>query len=390
MSDENLNPIEPETASSKDEGVAAAPADILRRVEALDEKDEAEKLARAEEERLAARRAGAPGLATGSEALEAAATRKLEAIGTKLKKKKLAKEQVGVSEGSDADGIYEQEEVKIEPLHDPFLDGSRSAMDWIKAHTGIVWAGVGIGVLAIVGFAVAKQMAASTEAKASELFASALEVNSAPVTTTPPEDTDIKTYPTVAARRDAALEKFAAVTKEFPNTGAAILARLSEASLLADKGDNDAAIKDYDEVRRSALAVADARVKAQATEGAAQAHEAKGDNDGAMALYKELEGLSAAGAKESGQYNQARLLEKKGDKEGAKALYLKARESMAKNKAFAYLSTAVDDHLRGIDPSLVPTKPAGGMGGLPGMPGGLPPGMDPSELESLLGGQGAP
>ena len=83
-------------------------------------------------------------------------------------------------------------------------------------------------------------------------------------------------------------------------------------------------------------------------------------------------------------YNQARLLEKKGDKEGAKALYLKARDSIGNGKAFAYLSTAVDDHLRAIDPSLVPTKKPGGMGGMGGMQG-LPEGMD---LEALMAGQG--
>jgi hypothetical protein len=68
-------------------------------------------------------------------------------------------------------------------------------------------------------------------------------------------------------------------------------------------------------------------------------------------------------------YHQARVYETKGDKDKAKELLKTLHERLNKpgeNQPFPYLKDVADDRLRALDPTALPPKPAGQMGG----PGG--------------------
>jgi len=123
-------------------------------------------------------------------------------------------------------------------------------------------------------------------------------------------------------------------------------------------------------------------VKARALEGLGFAKEGKGDKDGALATFKELQGVDGGkhGYKELGLYHEARMLLAKGDKDKAKDLLKQAHDALEKPtdvRSTGYLKAAVDDTLRRLDPTLVPAKPA--LGG--GAKGGA---MSQEEIERAL------
>ena len=73
-------------------------------------------------------------------------------------------------------------------------------------------------------------------------------------------------FRTVEERRHAALRDYRAVESDFKGTGAAILARLAEGSLLLDKHDVPVAMSAFEEVKSSLLGKADGEVRGRALE----------------------------------------------------------------------------------------------------------------------------
>jgi tetratricopeptide (TPR) repeat protein len=130
----------------------------------------------------------------------------------------------------------------------------------------------------------------------------------------------------------------------------------------------------------SPLAGADADVKGRALEGMGFAKEGKGDLDGALETFKQLEAIDAKGYKELAQYHQARILIAKGDTEKAKELLKVAREKLSApgldQNTFQYLEAVIDETLRKIDPSAAPARTQ--LGGPKGSS------MSPEELERLI------
>ena len=82
-------------------------------------------------------------------------------------------------------------------------------------------------------------------------------------------------FKTFDERRESALKKFRDVQSKYPKTGAAILSRLAEGSLLLDKHEPDPALTAFTDVKGSALAAADQEVKGRAIEGMGFAYELK-------------------------------------------------------------------------------------------------------------------
>ncbi len=199
---------------------------------------------------------------------------------------------------------------------------------------------------------------------------------------------DEEIYPSVRdpnERINNALAAYRTTAQKFDGSGAAILARLGEAGILLDKRAYDDALKAYTDVRGSALGQADPDVKGRAIEGVGFALEGKGDRDGALKAFHDLE--SAAGFKELALYHQARLHAAKGDKAKALELVRSAREAIAAaapdGKAQrAFVSEALDELHRSLDPASAPPKMpvGGGLGGLGG-PGG--PQISPEDLMRL-------
>jgi tetratricopeptide (TPR) repeat protein len=186
-------------------------------------------------------------------------------------------------------------------------------------------------------------------------------------------------YTSLAARADAAVASYEKVVSSHPGSGPAILARLGEAGALLEKGEWDKAINAYNEVAGSPLAAADADVKARAIEGVGLAKEGKGDFDGAIASFKDLEALGIKGIDDLGKYHQARMLLKKGDKDGAKTALVELQKKLElpspDGTQSDYVKRAVNDYLRAIDPTLVKRPPS--LGGLRGNM------LTPEDLQNL-------
>jgi hypothetical protein len=370
VSDENTK--EAELDSNKDEAErgeedAANPAAIARRVAALGADDEVEALAREEERKLAERRAAnKKGKKTG---LEAAASKKLAKIGTRAEPRRT------VAVASDAD---------------PLIERTEKFSEWAKKNQKLVQL-VGVGLLAgLVGLGGYLHWQSSREIDASVTLSKAVETQRAYVGEPPKKSDDDdddrpQHFKTAEDRRTAALKQYKEVQQKFHGTGASILARLSEGSLLLDGHDADGALAAFGDVKGSVLAAADLEVKSRALEGIGFAYELKAQAnpadkakhlDAALASYKELETAvgSARGLKEMSLYHQARALMDKGEKDKAKEVLTTLKDLLTKGDdpiapglptppSFPYLKEVAMDRLRSIDPSAVPSSSHGSQAG---------------------------
>lgn len=347
----------------------ANPAAIARRVAALGADDQLEAIAREEERKLAERRAAAKAKKKGKKSgLEAAASKKLAKIG------KRAEPRRTVAVAADAD---------------PLIDRTVKLGEWAKQNQKVVQMVGGLLFVALIAVAGFLYYQNKRETEASALLSKAVEAQTARIGE-PPKDEDEATgekyYKTIDARRDAALEKYREVQAKFAGTGAAILARLAEGSLLLDKREADAALTAFQDVKNSPLAAADVEVKGRALEGIGFAYELKAQAapnekdkhlDAALEAFKELENAAdgAKGLKEMAMYHQARVLQNKGDKEKAKELLVSLKERLNKTEEalspglplptpFPYLKEVAMDRLHSIDPEGHPKSqmlPGGGV-----------------------------
>jgi hypothetical protein len=353
-----------ENSSDDDDGGeeedAASPEAIARRVAALGEDDESDRLARQEEQKLADRRGNQQKRGKKS-GLEAAASKKLAKIGAKS----VARRSVVTAVEAD-----------------PLVDRAVKLGDWAKRNQGTVAFLVGAVVLAGVGAGIHSYVQKRHETQASVELAKAIEDEHGRIGDPDKEDEEghphdpRPIFKTTEDRREAALREYRDVESKFKGTGAGILARLAEGSILLDKQDVAGAVRAFDDVKDSALAKADAEVHGRALEGLGFAYElkadplqgdaAKGPLEDAARVYRELENTDVLGFKELGMYHQARILEKQGDKPKAIELLKKLHERLAKpgeNHPFLYLEHVADDRLRALDPAAIPAKPAGQLGG---------------------------
>ena len=115
------------------------------------------------------------------------------------------------------------------------------------------------------------------------------------------------------------------------------------------------------------------------------APESKGDIDGALKSFRELENTDASGIKELGMYHQARILFAKGDTDKAKELLKRAREKIksansgnpAARWASCVLRVSREPDRRSAPPHRPHRDPGSGAAAI----GGMPPGMgDPSQM----------
>lgn len=364
MSDEKDAETEeksPSAAEAEEEDDRARPDVIAKRVAALGEEDQLERIARQEEEKLAERRRKGKKKKGG---LEVAASKKLEKIGKRAEPKR------SVAVAADAD---------------PLIERTAKLSEWAKKNQKTVQLVGGLLAVGLLGTAGYLWYENKRETDASVLLTKAVETQNARVGS--PQESDDEdeapteqTFESFDKRRDAALEKYREVQKQFGGTGAAILARLAEGSLLLDKREADAAIAAYTDVKNSPLAAADVEVKGRALEGLGFAHEIKArlapgeaekHLDEALKAFKELENtVDVKGFKELAMYHQARVHQAKGDKDTAKDLLLKLKERIDKpeetsspiptGRTFPYLREVAVDRLREIDPSAAPKMPGAG------------------------------
>jgi hypothetical protein len=264
-----------------------------------------------------------------------------------------------------------------EMVDDALARAMASIVKWIRTNTGTMQA-VAVGVV-VVGAAYAfyqNRVEQRDEEVSSALF-KGMQSEHGKISPNPKTDEEYlqdpaPTWRSPEDRRTAALNSYRKAIGRNPSSGAAILARLGEAGLLFEQGNWDTALTALREVKASALGKADASVRGRAADMEGLALEAKGDTDGALKAFREVQNTDLRGMKELGMYEQARILFAKGDPAGAKNLLTQVREklhpkadensSSAEERMFPFLSTQVDDLLRRIDPSAV-TSGGGRAGG---------------------------
>ncbi|MBI2188330.1 MAG: tetratricopeptide repeat protein [Acidobacteria bacterium] len=149
---------------------------------------------------------------------------------------------------------------------------------------------------AVAGGVVAWQ--GQTEARAEQLLGEAMVTFNArvvPVTAEPEAPGEVPaaaaigatgTFPSTAAKLNAALPKLKAAADAYPDTDAGVTARYHYASSLAALGRHDEAVKAFDEV--NARAGGDSLYGRMARLGKADALVRAGQNDAAIATWKEL------------------------------------------------------------------------------------------------------
>lgn len=359
---------------------AANPAEIARRVAALGADDDTEALAREEERKLAERRA-AKKKGKKKTGLEAAASKKLSKIGKRAEPKRT------IAVAADAD---------------PLIERTAKLSDWAKKNqktVQLVGLALFLGLLGVAGFLWYDH---KRETEASQILAKAVEAQNARIGEPPKAEDEEETrevfYKTFDDRRAAALKQYQEVISKFPGTGAAILSRLAEGSILVDKRDADGAISAFNEVKASPLAGVDTEVKGRALEGLGFAYELKATTkpeekdknlDAALATYKELENAAdVKGFKEMAMYHQARVLQNKGDKDKAKEILLSLKERLSKSEdsvapglpappTYPYLKEVAMDRLHQIDPDSAPAKSHQAPGG-----GGM--NLSPEQIKKMM------
>jgi len=361
---------------------SASPEAIARRVAALGEEDPDEIKAGEEERKLAERRQASKKKGKKS-GLEVAASKRVAKIGTRAEPKRT------LAVAADAD---------------PLIEKTAKLSDWAKQNQKTVQVVGGLIAASLLGIAGFLYFEHKHETAASTLLTKAVADERARIGEPPKEDAEngapVDTSPmfkTFEERRDAALAKYREVQSRFPKTGAAILARLAEGSLLLDKREADPAAAAFTEVKGSALAAADQEVKGRAIEGMGFAYELKAQAnaaeapkylDEALKAYKELENtVEVRGFKELAMYHQARMLQNKGEKDKAKELLVTLKERFSKPEdsapsstpqgpSFPYLREVAMDRLREIDPTAAPKAP-------PATPGGSPQ-LTPAQIRKMI------
>jgi hypothetical protein len=338
------------------------PEAIAARVDQIGEETDADRVAREEEQKLLLRRKQQK--KTG---LQSAASRRLNRIGESVVKRP---SPVGPA---------------AQP--DPLLDRVTRANRWIRGHRTTFVTLVAVGAVGTGGLVGWTYWQNKRNADASVLLALAFADEHGHLAAKDADDDDDGTarqlYPTFKSngdRRAAAMAKYRKVESKYAGTGAAILARLGEASLLLDASDAKAAVAAYGDVRSSPLAQVDFEVRGRALEGLGFADELLAQTDAAskdahlnaaLAAFKELEGVDALGFKELAMYHQARVLVAQWDNPKAIDILkdLEKRVSGSGDRqAFTYLQFVVEDRLRELDPSALPPK-APKMPAIPNMGG---------------------
>ncbi len=386
---ESGSETESETGSESDAEAEAGVEDIAKRVDALGEEDDLEKIAREEEEKLAARRLKQRG--GKKKGLEASASKRLAKIGEKAKPKRAVPDAVEAA--------------------DPLIERTQQLREWARKNRNIVQGAIVLAVAGAIGFGVWTYLDRKTSIEASVSLAQAVADERGIIGDPDKEDDDaihekIPIFKTTDDRREAALAKYREVSSKYKGTGAAWLARLGEGALLLDKRDADGAITAFNDVLGSSLAKADPEVRGRALESLGYAYELRAslkpeekdkNLDAALEQYKLLEATDVLGFKQMAPYHEARCYELKGDKVKAIELLKALREDLMKNpdaRLFAELKELDEDRLRRLDPASVPPKRAqlGAGGGQisPEVLEKLPPELRERVLKNLGGGGGAP
>jgi tetratricopeptide (TPR) repeat protein len=255
-----------------------------------------------------------------------------------------------------------------ERVDDAFSRASDRTFRWIKQHFNVMqWLIVG-GIATWIGMQIYTWRSDKTAVKVSALLADAIGADLGK--TGSPDDEGKRdtrgnidarrVFATEEARLAAARDGYQKVVAERPGTPAANLAKLGLAGVFYDQAKYDDARRLYEEVLGSELAKLDPESKGRSLEGIGLSLEAKGDRDGALKRFGELENAEISGFRELALYHEGRLLHEKGDDKGAVEKLKKVVEKLGTEKKTSptdppnYLAETARQLLQRIDPKAVP------------------------------------
>lgn len=264
-----------------------------------------------------------------------------------------------------------------EMLDDAIARGTARAGKWAKTNAAILQFVLIAAVLGGAGYGVYTWQSSSKAEVASTDLMVAVNADRGridPAGTKPSandEEEILPVFKTASERNVAALTGYRKARSARADSGTALLARLGEAGVLLDQRSFDEALAAYREVKGSPLAAADPDVRGRCIEGVGFALEGKGDLDGAVKAFKELETITGIKIyKELGMYHQARLLAAKGEKDVPLKLIKEARERLqttGEARNATYLIGVLDELQRKVDPNSMPKRNLGGAGRQPSL-----------------------
>jgi tetratricopeptide (TPR) repeat protein len=223
-----------------------------------------------------------------------------------------------------------------EVVDDALARSTHAAAGWLKRNFNVVQWAILLAIVVGIGYQIYKYRHGITAARVTDELWRAVQderarigsEESSPDTYTGLSDTR-PTFADDAARLKAASESYKKVESSGSATTSA-LAAFGLAGVFFDQGKYKDARAQYEKVKNSALASKDVDARARAIEGIGLSQEASGEDDAALASFKELGNSDTPGLAALGEYHQARLLLKKNQLEPAKALIKKAYERVSK------------------------------------------------------------
>ncbi len=300
-----------------------------------------------------------------------AGARLAAAKAAKAAKKAAKKAQVAAESGTGAGAIPRaDEEAPVEALKESAIGKAAvKAGEWADANRSIALAVAAALVLSVVGVggwmwwsnrqaqAAGVALAAALRIASAEIVApvETPEGEDPPAAPTTDEDDDDPTFETAEARREAALEAFRVVSRDFGGTPGARWARLGEARMLLEGGSRDEARAAFQ--RALDEAGDDPTVALRALEGIAFTHEAAGELEQARDRFEEIGRIEDRAFAPISRYHLARLAMGEGDRVGAttalRELTTELREADAEEGGveFPYVLAQAQARLAELDPS---------------------------------------
>jgi tetratricopeptide (TPR) repeat protein len=240
----------------------------------------------------------------------------------------------------------------------PVGQAALKAQDWLRGNQNAVLgvaAAAAVGLLGWVGY---NAYQGSVAASAAEALAEAVEISEARVVAEgedePETDADERTYDSVSARSEAALEAYRSVVAEHGGTDAAAWAQLGIARLLLEQGEAAEARQAFE----AAVAArgSDPVLAMRAYEGVGFTYEAEDNLDEARDAFDRIRGLRDGAFGALADYHLARLSLANGDEVAAQEALetlvdgLRA-DSESAEPEFPYVLAQAQTLLRQLDPS---------------------------------------
>ena len=258
-----------------------------------------------------------------------------------------------------------------ERVDDALVRVTFAVTKWVKKNAMLVQTVIVLSFLGLVGWTAFRYFHTRSVGARSDELAMAFERLSAnvgePVEVLNPEGS-VDARPTYPDHKERLAQATAAFERARASAGSKPLglwADLGHAGALLEAGQYDQARAKYEAVQSSSFAAKDPETRGRALEGVGMALEAKGDLDGALKAYQQLENLGVDRFTRLALYHRARVHHLKKEDQAAKELLVDLTKRLGSPSSPldpGYLRAAAQELLLAVDPS----APAGvpGLGDL--------------------------